>query len=241
MKLKNKIIFISLGIINFAVYLSLLITMIPNQIPILFNFNEEVSLLTTKWVLILSVIIPLLLAIAICLTNKMPKLSFFLKILFVFCLYENCLSRTHLCLTDIIVVGMPCELPISLITFLPLAFIMMVLSIKLKNVPYLSRPAINFKCTRETEFIWKQTHFFARDVYFFTSFLLIIVSIVFSFFKLSIYELGIFVFALIISTIIVYIHSKSIYKTYKEMKDRQDKLNLRKKPEESKTANTNKQ
>ncbi len=224
MKLKNKICISILGVINLAVFLSLLITIIPNQVPITFGLHEEIIALTSKWILIIPVILPLGLAISICLINKDKKASFFLKILFVLSLYENTICLTYLCLAESLEIGAICEVPISLSIFLPIAIIFLILSIKLKNVPYLSRPALNFKCTKETEFIWKQTHFFARDAYFLMSFCLIIVSVVFSFFRLAIIELGIFVSALIICTIVVYLHSRSLYKTYKQMKDRQDAL-----------------
>lgn len=228
MKLKNKIFIIALGIINFAVFLSLLITTIPSQIPIMLGINEEIIALSSKWILLILVLLPLGLAISICALSKFSKASFILKILFVLVLYENAIILPYFCLSNAFAIGQISEIPISLSIFLPLALIMLILSLKLKTLPYLSRPAISFKCTRETEFIWKQTHFFARDVYFVLSFILVIISVIFSFFRLALIELAIFVAGIIISTLVVYFYSKSIYKTYKSMKNRQDALNLRK-------------
>lgn len=224
MKLKNKIILLTLGIVSFAVYLTLLILKVPNEVPFLYDINEKIAVVITKWILISPAILPLIFAGFASIFSKKPKLKFGFIIAFVFVLFENVIFLTYFILAKSLEIGVVCEIPLSIALFIPLAFILMLLSIKLKNAPYLSRPAIRFKCTKETEFIWTQTHIFARDVYFLMSFVLFIVSIIFSFFRLYLIELGIFVFAILLCTLIVYLYSKSLYKKYIEMKTRKENL-----------------
>ncbi len=224
MEIKNKILLLMLGLLSFVIYLTLLILVVPNKVPILFDASEKILATSSKWILIIFTILPLTFATLIVVLSKKRNLCFLFKLLFVLSLYENILFMVYFSLASSLAVGALCEIPISIIIFLPLSVIFLLMSIKLKNAPYLGRFGINFKSTRETEFIWKQTHLFARDVYFLMSFALIITSIVFSFFRLCLIELGLFIFAITTCTLVIYFHSRSLYKKYMEMKNRRDSL-----------------
>ena len=77
---------------------------------------------------------------------------------------------------------------------------------------------------------------FAKDVMFSTSFLMLIVTFVFSFFKLYLIELGVFVLLIATCLLLIYFHSKSMYNKYMEMKMRKDALD--KKKSEQASSNT---
>lgn len=230
MKLKNKLFLTILAVISFAIYLCLLILVVPNKIPLLFDFDETVTAISTKWILIIPALFPIIFSMLSIIFCKRKKLKFCFLTLFTLSLYENVIFLTYYCLASSLSIGSKCEIPLSIAIFLPISIIMLILSLKLKNAPYLSFPAIRFKSTRETEFIWKQTHIFARDVYFLMSFVLFLVSVIFSFFKLCLIELAIFAFAIIVCTIVIYCYSNSLYKKYIEMKTRRDGLQNAKQP-----------
>lgn len=224
MKNKMKIGLILLGLINFATCLSLLILVVPSTIPATITFSEKISSNASKWILIIPTVAPIIIATLALIFNKNAKVKFSLITLFVLSLYESIIFFTYFSTSQSMNIGALHEVPISLSVFLPLSFIFLILSFKLKDATYKSKPAINFKCTRETEFIWKQTHFFARDAYAATSVLFVLTSIVFAFVRIAWVELIIFVVGIIVSTIIVYAHSKSLYNKYMEMKNRRDNL-----------------
>lgn len=224
---KNKIIFAFLGILNFIFTLFLTIFVLPEKVPFLVNTNEIIISQITKWIMLLSCFVPSILAIII-LINKDKKVQFFLKIALILAIFENVLFFSYFCLSKNLNINNLHEIPISVSIFMPISVIIVVCSTKLKNCPYLSKPAINFKPTRETEFIWKQTQIFARDAYFLTGIMLFFISIIFCFLRYCLIEFLLFVIAIIISTIVVYKYTKSIFNKYKDMKKRQDAMKNRK-------------
>lgn len=221
--MNKKIIFIILAIINFLACTLSVIFLLPENIPFLLNLREIIVFQISKWIMLISAILPTIF-ITIALLVKSKKTQFLLKTLFIWSIFDNILYFCYFTLGTRLSVGELSEIPISISIFMPISVILMIFSIKLKSRPYLSKPSIYFKVTRETEFIWKQTHFYARDTYFFTSFVLFIVSIVFSFIRFPLIELLIYVLLLTISTILIYFYSRSIYKKYMEMKTKKDRL-----------------
>ena len=226
---KNIILISLLAVINFITCLLLTIFVLPNQIPVSYDIFEKVTVLSTKWIMLLSAIIPsILIILSFLLSNK--KSCYFLRILFFLGIYENTLFFTYFSLSKKLIIGELCEVPFAVMIFMPIAVIITLLAIKLKNAPYLSRPAINFKITRETEFIWTQTHFFASDLYFGMGILLFLISIIFVFVRFSFILLAIFIIVFLVFTIILYNYCDSIYDKYNEMKERKEKLDKKADP-----------
>ena len=232
MKLKNEILIILLSVVNFIVCLTLIVFKIPEKIPAVFDAAERCVLLANKWVLVLGAVFPAAFAVVCIILQKNKKLSYCFLILFLISLYENILFFTYYSLGENLTLGAYIEIPLSLVIFLPVTAVFLILSVVVKNAPYKSFPAFAFKPAKETEFIWMRTHMFARDAMFSTSFLMIIVTFVFSFFRLYLIELALFVFLIALCVLLIYLHSKSIYKKYMEMKTRKDALDKKPKPQQ---------
>ena len=227
MKKSHKILITILGILNLIITSLLLIFVIPSKVPVLFDRHEQVSLMATKWIFTVLCILPLIFStFSICLKNK--KVSFLFLILFVLSIFENFLNFSYFSVEKSISIGDLSAIPISISIFMPMSVIISVLAIKLKNAPYLSKPALHFKPTKATEFIWKQTHFYARDLYFFMGIIMFFVSIVFAIFRFPLIELLIFVILIFAFTLKIYLYSKSIYKKYIEMKSKKEKMDKEK-------------
>ena len=220
---KTKITFTFLGLANFIATLLLTIFLLPDKIPVELDIYEKITNFSSKWIMLSACIIPTIFVILI-LTLKNKKAIFALKMFFVFALFENVLYFSYFSISSNLIIGLICDIPISISLFMPISIMIVVLSIKLKNAPYLSKPAINFKVTRETEFIWKQTHFFARDAYLLMGIIMFFISIIFAFVRFCLIELALFVLLILIFTIVVYCHSKSIYDKYVEMKIKKEKM-----------------
>ena len=227
MNKKEIITLISLGIVNFFACLLLTIFALPNQIPVSYDIYEKVTSLSTKWIMILSSIIPLFFIFGF-IFIKNNKVKYTCKILFYLAIYENVLFFIYFSVSNNIYVGAPCEIPLSGVIFMPIAVIITILSPKLKNAPYLSKPAFNFKSTRATEFIWKQTHFFAQKLYFGMGVLLYLISAVFLFIPFCIIETLIFFVIILVFTIIIYNYSYSLFDKYVDLKENQVAQKLKK-------------
>jgi hypothetical protein len=149
------------------------------------------------------------------------------KALFYLALYENMLLFIYFSLSKNIQVQEFIEIPLSTFIFIPLSFFIMLYGLKIKNVPYKSAYGIRFKSTQETQFIWTQSHIFARDAIFGLGFVLFICSVVLSFFHYWYITFAIFIIATILTYVIIWNYSRSIQKKYLEMKSRQEQLNNR--------------
>ena len=226
---KSKLTLITFGLINLVATILLTIFTLPKQIPVAYDIYEKITHFSTKWIMLISSIIPTIFVVLL-LIIKNNKLQTLFKGLFILSLFENMLFFAYFIVSENLTYHTLCEIPASISIFMPISFIMLIFSIKIKNVPYLSKPAFNFKVTRETEFIWKQTHFFAQKVLFITSFILFIVSIIFAIFRQSIIEFSIFIIAIITATLVVYFYSKSIFEKYNDMKIRKENLDKKKDP-----------
>ena len=223
---KQTVLILILAILNLAICSLLTLTLIPGQIPLHFDFHEKIDSLGSKWWLTVNIALPLILAIFAIIFHKKEYLSFFLKALFVFMLYENMLTYSYLSLATDLSIGSLCEVPLSVSVFMPTSVFITVLAVKIKNVPYKSKfIGIRTKYTRADEFIWKQTHFFARDVFFATGVILFFLFIPFAFIRLLYIPLALFVAAIIATIIIVNNQSRKMYKKFIAMKARKDKVN----------------
>ena len=223
---KQTVLILILSILNLAICALLTLTIVPGQIPLHYNFHEQIDSLGSKWWLTANITLPLILAVLTIIFHKKEYLTFFLKSIFVFMLYNNLLTYSYLILATDLSIGALCEIPVAISIFMPLAVFIAVMAIKLKNIPYNTKfMGIRTKYTKANEFIWKQTHFFARDVFFAIGVALFFVLIPFTFIRLSYIPLALFLAAITTGIIIVNNQSKKMYQKYVDMKARQDKVN----------------
>ena len=223
MSKKNTILSLCFGTIICLLGLLLWIFCVPNILPLLFDINENVFLLGSKWWLMILTILPIVFCLVMCFA-KNKNAQFVFKLLFIFSVYEIFIVLISTIVGTIPNIGETPEISLTCYLFLPLSVLMTIFGLKLKHLPYKSKIGIRFKCTRETEFIWTQTHFYAQKVFFFAGILLFLVSVVFSFFHLSIIVFAIFVVTIIVCEVIVYCYSHSIYKKYLSLKTKHDML-----------------
>lgn len=221
---KSQKIFIGVfGAVVAVLGLILTIFCVPNMIPVLYDTSEKVLLTASKWWLVLLLILPIVFAsLCICVKNKNAQSIF--KDLFLISIYEMMLCFVCLLSSKNLAVGDTADVSLTCFIFLPLSLLMMMIAGTLKNLPYKSKFGIKFKCSSETEFIWKQTHFFAHKAFLLTGLILLVASAIFSFFHLTLVVLGIFVVAILVCFIVIFGYSNSIYKKYLEMKAKRDKI-----------------
>lgn len=220
-KIRDNIGILLLSAINLVVGILLIIFAFPNNIPTLFNFNEKIVCMGSKWLMILSLVIPTTFCLlAIFLQNSKIKKLF--KALVVLSFYENMLIFTCFSLKDGFSIGELAEVPLSTFLFIPLSVLMMIYGLKIKHITYKSRFGIRTKATIETEFIWKQTHFYARNVIFATGFLLFVMSVISSFFHYFFIMIPIFAIAILIDFILIKKQADGMHKKYLTMKKRQE-------------------
>lgn len=220
---KNKIISIILASINLALCLSLLIFLTPNQVPLLVGIHEKIIIISSKWWLILGIILPLILLIPLILTkNKYLQLLFTELIIFV--VYNNMLGFSYFCTEKSFAFGELSKIPISVAIFLPLALWIFIYGVAIKNIPYKNKFGICSKNTQTTEFIWKQTHYLASYHYRLWGLILFIISIVFTFLRFPVIELIVFVIGLLTPRIYIEVQEKKMSAKYKDMKAKHDKV-----------------
>lgn len=217
-----------LAIINLVICLLLIIFKTPTKVPIFFDFREKIITLCSKWILIFCVIIPTILSIFINLTKKKDSLNFFLKMLFYTCIYENMLIFICTANTEIFKLDSLAEIPLSLMIFLPISAYMIIGSIKIKHLKYKAFSPFKNKHTLTTEFIWTQTHFYARNILFLVGFIFFILTIIFAIFRLLIINLICLILAIAIIYIFVIRESKQMHDKHKQMQDKKDKLDAEK-------------
>ncbi len=221
---KNNIFMLIIGFINFAVCLSLLFLCVPNQIAILVNFNEKITHLASKWILIINVMLPILLAFLACVFECQPKTKAIIQVLFVLCLYENMLAFTYFSIEENIIVSTVSEIPVAIAFFMPLSVLFIIYAVKMKNLPFKHGFGIRNKYTTKTEFIWKQAHFYASEIFFAFGFLSFLTSIVFVFVRLYYINLILFVVGLIFCLWFANKQAKDMFNKYVEMEKNKEKI-----------------
>ncbi len=231
----NKKLDIKLTILiafNFLICLFLIIFKAPNSVPLFFSTKETISVLGSKWWLLTSVILPTIIGIMSFIFYKKQNLNFVLKMLFYVCLYENMLIMIYVSATDTFVLNMKSEIPLSLIYFLPISACIMIGALKLKTLPYKSFSPFKNKFSCQTEFIWKQTHIFAKDITFAFGFILVIISMIMAIFRL--FWINLIVMAVAILTIYFLTLREAVLMCKKNTQMQNKKDNLSKKQNETK-------
>lgn len=225
---KKNIISFSLAFICAMTGTLLLAFVVPENVPVLVGFDEKIAATGSKWWVLLLCFAPLLIALLQAFLQKKCGAFIFQYLIMLF-IYENVFVLIYLCLGNEFAVGDILALPLSLLIFLPLSFSIMVWAIKIKFVPYKSPIGIRIKYTLKSDFIWKQTHFLARDIFFFGGFLLAICSLIFSCFHVTWIEIPIFAAMLAICFAIVVNHAGSMYKKLMQMEKNKENLDKNKK------------
>ena len=231
---KQNILFFVVAILNFIVCTFLTLTCIPGEIPLHISLTEKITLLGSKWWLSINIVLPLILTILMMVFHKKDFAVFTFKALFVLMIYENLLAYSYFALATNLTVGALTEVPLAASSFIPASVILSVLAIKIKHIPYKSKfMGIRTKYTKADEFIWKQTHFFARDVFFATGVIFFFVSIPFLFIRLAYIPTALFLIAIVIDIIIVNHQSKLMYNKLVDMQKRKERMEAKKKPAET--------
>lgn len=220
---KNSILMLSITIIAAITGLLLLIFCIPNFVPMHIGFGETIDALGSKWLLLISIAAMLAFAIlSVSLKNKGAKIFFCaIAMIFVFC---NLLALTYYSLETEFVIGMTFKIPLSILVFMPLSFLIIVWANILKHLPYKSKLGLKIKHDKETEFLWTQIHYAAKDNFFAAGIILLFISLVFAFFKIIWLELIIFVLAIILAHIKTCADAKSMWQKYSQMQERKENL-----------------
>ena len=213
-----------LTIFNLAICLCLIILKAPNSIPLFFSTNETICVLGSKWWLLISAIIPTALGIIINLTQNKTRLNFVLKMLFAVCLYENMLIMIYISATESFELSQTSEIPLSLIYFLPLSACIMIGGLKLKTIPYNSFSFFKTKYSTTSEFIWKQTHIFAKDITFAIGFILVIITMIFAIFRLFWFNLAIIIAGILTVYFLTLRESILMSKKFNKLQEAKDKL-----------------
>lgn len=225
---KNNIFMLFAGLLNLGICLMLLFLCVPNKVAIFVNFNEKIILIASKWFMLFGAITPLVLStINLFLKNK-PKTTFVLKSIIVFLVYENMLAFSYFANETNFVVGDVSKIPLALSVFMPFSAFATICAIKLKHTPYKSIFGIKSKYSTKTEFIWKQTHFYASDIFFAYGVLSFLISIIFIFTKHSYILLAIDVLGYIFCWCFSNKQAKDMFKKYTQMekiKENLDKKN----------------
>jgi hypothetical protein len=125
---------------------------------------------------------------------------------------------------DSFAVGSLSEIPMSLVYFLPLSAYIMLGGLKIKHLPFKSFSPFKNKHTCVAEFVWKQIHFYARNVMFSVGFIAVILTLIFAIFRLLIINFVTIVLGIIIIYILVNRQSKMMSKKQIEMQTKKAKL-----------------
>lgn len=220
---KNNRLILILSLLNLAITLPVLIIFVPSRVPFLLDLRETIKVLAPKWIMLTLVFFPAAIMI-IAEFVKGEKTQNTLKFLSFWLIFLSTIYFFYFCLGENLQVGTLSEVPLSVTIFMPISIAIIIYSMKLKNAKYLSSPLAKFKAVCETEFIWRQCHIYARNVYFIAGFIMFFASIVFVFFRFPLIELAVFLLILFVSTVIVYCYSKSVCAKYLEMKEKKEKL-----------------
>ena len=225
---KNNIFILIIGIINLVLCFCLTYFCVPAQIPVFVNLTERITIICSKWLLVINMVLPLLISIIILILKNKTNYHFALKSLFVFFIYENMLAFSYFSITDVFVCGELSEIPLAISFFIPLACAIVLYAIKMKHLPYKSKLGLRTKQSTKTEFIWKQTHFLASEIYFGTGIFLFLISIIFIFVRIPWIEAIIAFVMLLLSTLLALNQAKVMYNKYTKMEKNKERLDKEK-------------
>ncbi len=219
---------------NLITSLLLLIFKTPKKVPLFFSITEKIAVLGSKWFLLACSIVPTILWLVIQLTRKKEALNFFLKMMFYTCIFENMLIMIYVSSVEGFSVGTLSEIPMSLVYFLPFSAYIMLGGLKIKYLPFKAFSPFKNKLTTSAEFVWKQTHFYARNVMFSVGFISVILTLIFAIFRLLIVNIITTVLGIIIIYILVLRAAKQMSDKHGEMQSKKDKLDEAKAKKEAK-------
>lgn len=220
---KNNIFTLSLGIVNLAITLCLTIFCVPNSVPLIANFDEEIIVLCSKWLLVLNISLPLIFATLSIIFSKRKNISFLLKLLLGIMLYENMLVFAYFSVENSFSVGDTSQIPYALSILMPIAIFGVIWSQKMKRLPYKCRFGMRNKYSLETEFLWKQIHLLASDTYFKSFLVAFVLMIPFVFIKFAYIGLVVILIIFAVSTAYILKESKKLHNKYLELKDHHEK------------------
>ena len=219
---KNMFISIIVETLFVATCILLIIFCMPTQIPMHINIYHQIDSLFSKWFFLVAPIFSIIFLIFyFCskqkASKKLSKLFWFLTI------FESLLAGLYYSIEFSFAIGDHFKIPLGVIAGLPLSIYFMTWANLLKNIPYKSKLGIKSKYALETEFLWTQIHYDAKDKFFAAGFFMMIISLIFCIFENSLLLLLAIILDLIITSIFVQKSAKEQYNKYIEMKNRRDK------------------
>lgn len=224
---KNSIFILVLSILSLICGSFAIIFCMPTEIPLHISHQEIIDSLCSKWLIFINLFIIILLA-ALSLTLKKEYLKRFFSALFFAAIFVNTLIFAYYSIESGFEIGTTYKIPLSILIFFPLSFLIIVWAGLIKNLPFKSPFGIKNKFSCKTEFLWIQTQIAARDKFVAIGFILMIISIIFALFKLIFIELIIFILAITLAYILVLKDAYSAYKKYMDMKTRKENLQNKK-------------
>lgn len=217
---KNNIFMFIVGFLNFAVCLCLLILCIPEKIPIMTNFSEKITHLASKWFLILNVVLPMIFALLVpAFSNHKTMQNIFTSLFYLF-IFENILAFSYFSIEKSFEIGSLSQIPAAVSIYMPISAIFTISAIKLKHTPFKSKFGIKTKHSTKTEFIWKQTHFYASEIFFAYGVLSFLISIVFVFVRMAYILLAIDVVGFAFCWLFSSKQAKDMAEKYTDMENR---------------------
>lgn len=222
---KNNIKIIIAASLNLAVCLTLLILLVPEEVPYLTTPSGNIAVMGSKWFLLLGIVFPLVFATLFVATKK-ESVKIIMTELIILFLYENMLGYSYFCTEKTFLVGTPSLISNTLSLFLPIAILTFYYGARLKAMPYKHVLGIRSKHTTTTQFIWTQSHITAHHGYMVSGFFMFITSMVFVFVNQIIVESAIFVLLFVIPRIYVIQEAKKMSKKYNEMNERKEKQQI---------------
>lgn len=232
---KNVFISLFFEILFIVSCVLLIIFCMPEQIPMHINILNHIDSLFSKWHIVIGIILSIIFVVLM-ITIKQKSLAILIKVLWFLTIFETLLISLYYSLENSFCIGDIFKIPFSVIVGLPISLIIIAWSNILKNIPYKSKLGIKNKYTLETEFLWTQIHYDAKNKFFVTGFILMIISIIFCFIKQNFIFIIIILLTLIATHLLLFLQAKSQYNKYIEMKRRKEKQQDLK----EKTSNYNK-
>lgn len=224
---KNLAIFCVSALLSLCSTL-LLAFAVKGDIPTLIDFSEKITAMGSKWLLLCISLPPVFLGLGLLFTKNNRALDFTFKMALLFFAYLNMVSLIVLIFGENRAIGEQVEVPMTATMLLPLSLVYLLFGIKTRG----ARPEDNLKIsnryTKEVEFIFVQTQFFASRVISLTGLALLALAIILSFFRLGYVVLALTVLAILLDWLLILNESKQMYKKYSVMKAKKDRLDKEK-------------
>lgn len=217
---KNNLFMLFTSILNLGLCLLLLFLCVPEKVAMFVDFNEKIILIVSKWFMLFGAITPLVLSIINLFMKNKPKTTFILKTFIILFVYENMLAFAYFSNVTGFELGEVSQIPLALSVFMPISAFATIAAIKLKRAPFKSKLGIKSKHSTKTEFIWKQTHLYASDIFFAYGVISFLISIIFIFTKHSYILLAIDVLGYVFCWLFANKQAKDMAEKYTDMENR---------------------